>query len=56
LDGSFVETLPYDLNPVQGKKSSLGISSPLSDVQSLGQPPREGENNHELIQIENKYR
>jgi len=36
--------LCYDLNPRdKGKERSLGVSPPLSDLQSLGQPLREVE-------------
>jgi|SRR5947208_10914622 len=36
--------LCYDLNPGdKGKERSLGVSPPLSDLQSLGQPLREVE-------------
>jgi hypothetical protein len=44
LDGIFVETLSLrSESGGRARRLSLGISSPLSDLQSLGQLPREGE-------------
>ncbi len=45
----------YDLNPGAGQESlSLGISPLIQTCNRLGQPLREGENRHELIQIEKR--
>ena len=44
LNGIFVETLSLrSESGGRARRLSLGISSPLSDLQSLGQLPREGE-------------
>jgi hypothetical protein len=44
LNGIFVETLSLRSESAgRARRLSLGISSPLSDLQSLGQLPREAE-------------